>query len=189
MADSIYCYPESNVLVNKLNIRDLEKLHTIERKLTNLRVMELIENPIYGDFDLLHLQSIHYYIFQDIYEWAGKVRTVDIAKGNMFCKVQFIYDQAKDIFNGLRKEKFLIDYNKDDFIKKIAYYFSEINALHPFREGNGRTQREFIRLLAAYNGYKIKFTNITPDEMIKASEESFMCDYRLMEKLFYNCII
>lgn len=189
MEDHVYCYPGSNVLINKLDIRDLDKLHEVERKLTNLRIMELIENPIDGEYDLAHLMKIHYYIFQDIYDWAGKVRTVDIAKGNMFCNVKFIFNQAEDIFEKLRKDNLLKGFLREDFIKKIAFYFSEINALHPFREGNGRTQREFIRSLAAYNGYQIKFVNITEDEMIRASQESFLCNYELMERLFSKCIV
>lgn len=148
MSDTVYCYPNSNVLVNKLGIKDKDKLSVIERKLTMLRLLELFEKPIYGKFDLRHLQSIHGYIFQDVYEWRGKIRTVDIAKGNMFCNVKFIESQAKNIFSNLRNDKYLEGLCREDFISKLAYYFSEINALHPFREGNGRSQREFIRMLA-----------------------------------------
>lgn len=105
MSDRIYCYPEWDILINKLNIHDLNKLNEAERKLTQLRINDLITSPVCGNYYLKHLQKIHRYIFQDLYEWAGKIRTVDIAKSNMF-------------------------------IKKIAYYFSEINALHPFRDGH-----------------------------------------------------
>lgn len=118
MEDHVYCYPGSNVLINKLDIRDLDKLHEVERKLTNLRIMELIENPIDGEYDLAHLMKIHYYIFQDIYDWAGKVRTVDIAKGNMFCNVKFIFNQAEDIFGKLRKDNLLKGFLREDFRKK-----------------------------------------------------------------------
>jgi cell filamentation protein len=86
MSDTRYCYPNSDVLINKLNIREQDKLYTFERRLTMLRLLELMDNPIRGQFDFRHLKEIHAYIFQDIYDWAGKVRTVDIAKGNMFCK-------------------------------------------------------------------------------------------------------
>lgn len=158
--DSKYCYPNSDVLINKLNIRDLNKLHEAERKLTSLRELELMETPIKGNFDFRHLQKIHEFIFQDIYEWAGRIRTVDIAKSNMFCKVQFIESQAEDIFKQLENDMYLIGLNKELLIKKLAYYFSEINALHPFREGNGRTQREFIRELAMHNGLVVHFRGL-----------------------------
>ena len=80
MSDTVYCYPNSNVLINKLGIKDKDKLSVIERKLTMLRLLELFEKPIYDKFDLRHLQSIHGYIFQDIYDWSCKIRNVDIAK-------------------------------------------------------------------------------------------------------------
>lgn len=188
MADTVYCYPNSNVLRNKLDIREQGKLSKFERKLTMLRLTELIERPIEGAFDLKHLEAIHAYIFQDIYEWAGKLRTVDIAKGNMFCNVKFISSQADEIFGKLRNDRYLEGLSKDVFVKKLAFYFSEINALHPFREGNGRSQREFIRSLAIRNGYLLKFAEISEAEMIKASQDSFLCDYNAMEVLFHKCV-
>lgn len=188
MADTIYCYPNSNVLINKLDIKEQEKLYKLERKLTMLRLMELIEHPIEGAFDLRHLQAIHAYIFQDVYEWAGKIRTVDIAKGNMFCNVMFISSQADEIFGKLREDRYLEGLSRDAFIKKLAFYFSEINALHPFREGNGRSQREFIRSLVIKNGYIIRFADISEAEMLEASQDSFLCDYDAMEKLFNKCV-
>ena len=75
MPDTKYCYPDTDVLINKLDIRDLDKLHIFERKLTMLRLLELLDKPINGKFDFKHLQAIHAYIFQDVYDWAGKVRT------------------------------------------------------------------------------------------------------------------
>lgn len=186
--DLKYCYPNSDILINKLNIRDKDKLSEMERKLTAFRALELIEEPMEGQFDFRHLQRIHAFLFQDIYEWAGEVRTVDIAKGTMFCKVQFIMSQAEEIFSKLEADKFLNGFSKEKMIPKLAYYFSEINALHPFREGNGRAQREFIRQLAMYNGYILRFTKITKDEMLEASKDSFLCKYDKMKKLFEKII-
>lgn len=179
MPDRIYCYPDSDVLKNRMGLRDSERLSQLERRLTMLRLLELIDKPIRGKFDLKHLQAIHKYIFQDVYEWAGEIRKVDIAKGNMFCNVRFLSSQATEIFGKLKEE---------DFIRRLAYYFSEINALHPFREGNGRSQREFIRCLALYNGYVVNFANASKEEMMKASEDFFLCNYRAMEQLFKKCI-
>lgn len=78
MPDELYCYPGSNVLKNKMGIQDIEQLHEIERKLTMLRILELLDKPVRGAFDLKHLQAIHAYIFQDVYDWAGELRKVDI---------------------------------------------------------------------------------------------------------------
>lgn len=188
MSDTKYCYPDSDVLVNKLDIRDPNKLQIFERKLTMLRLLELIDKPIEGKFDLKHLQAIHAYIFQDVYDWAGKIRTVDIAKGNTFCNVRFISSQADAIFSKLKEEYYLAGLEEYMFTKRLAYYFSEINALHPFREGNGRSQREFIRSLALKNGYLIYFEKVSKEEMLIASKKSFMCDYEDMEKIMAKCI-
>lgn len=188
MADRIYCYPDSDVLKNKIGIRDMGKLQQVERRLTMLRILELIDNPVLGKFDLEHLKMIHRYIFQDVYDWAGEIRKVDIAKGNMFCNVNFIEGQAAEIFRKLRDENYLQGLSNEDAAGRLAYYFSEINALHPFREGNGRSQREFIRTLALHIGYVINFANASKEEMIKASEDSFLCDYGRMEHLFAKCI-
>lgn len=188
MSDTKYCYPDSDVLVNKLDIRDPNKLQIFERKLTMPRLLELIDKPIEGKFDLKHLQAIHAYIFQDVYDWEGKIRTVDIAKGNTFCNVRFISSQADVIFSKLKEEYYLAGLEEYMFTKRLAYYFSEINALHPFRKGNGRSQREFIRSLALKNGYLIYFEKASKEEMLIASKKSFMCDYEDMEKIMAKCI-
>ena len=188
MSDRIYCYPDSDVLMNKLNIHDAEKLQEAERKLTMLRLIDLLDRPVGGKFDFKNLQTIKKYIFQDIYPWAGKVRSVDIAKSNMFCKVQFIETQADEIFGKLKNDCYLEGLPKEKFAKKAAYYFSEINALHPFREGNGRTQREFIRQLAYQSGYILHFSAISEQEMVQASIDSFVCNYKKMEALFIKII-
>ena len=188
MPDELYCYSGSNVLKNKMGIQDKERLHETERKLTMLRIMELLDKPLRGAFDLKHLQAIHAYIFQDVYDWAGEIRKVDIAKGNMFCNVMFLSGQAEEIFGRLKAENYLYGLEEDGFAARLAYYFSEINALHPFREGNGRSQREFIRCLALHNGYVINFVNVGKNEMLEASRESFLCEYGAMESLFRKCL-
>ena len=188
MPDKKYCYKDSDILINKFDIRDVKKLKLAERKLTMLRLLELFDDPIEGRFDLAHLQNIHRYIFQDIYEWSGEIRTIDIAKEHMFCNEKFIRPQADEIFLKIKKESYLGKLDNDGFIKRLAYYLGEINALHPFREGNGRSQREFIRALALRNGYVIHYDRITPKEMISASIKSFMCNYCEMEELIKKCI-
>lgn len=188
MNDRLYCYEGSDVLINKLDIHDAETLAVAERKLTSLRILELMRHPAEGRFDLSRLCSIHQYIFQDVYEWAGKMRDVDIAKGNLFCKAEYLDMESRRIFKELNSEKALRQMSMQTRNETLAYYFSEINALHPFREGNGRTQREFIRQLTLSEGYIIEFYRITEDEMLYASKESFLCNYRPMEDLFQRCL-
>ena len=186
--DSIYCYPDSDVLVNKLNIKDNDTLNEAERKYTAIRGWELIHHPISGKFDLKHLQAIHKHLFQDLYEWAGEIRTVDIAKTNLFCLARFIDSYAEDIFGKLKSDNYLIGLSKDELVKKCAYYFCEINALHPFREGNGRSQREFIRELALNAGWNLDWYKVEPEEMLEASIASFDEDNSKMEKVLAKAI-
>ena len=178
-----YCYPNSRVLKNQLGIHDFDELYNEECNLSNLRARELLNAPIQGRFDFKHLQKIHQYLFQDIYDWAGQVRTVDIAKGNLFCLCFAIDSEASRIFTELKSEKYLRGLSAGDFAKRLAYYLAEINALHPFREGNGRTQREFIRQLASHNNYFLSYAGISKNQMIEASVASFKLDYAPLENL------
>ena len=145
--DNKYCYEGTDILKNKLNIKNDEKLYEVERKLTALRTKDLYKKPVKGDFDLEHLKKIHKHIFQDIYEWAGEIRDVDIAKSNLFCLTQYIDTFANEIFTGLKKENHLKDLDKEEFSKRCAYYFCEINALHPFREGNAEVKENLLENL------------------------------------------
>ena len=186
--DNKYCYPDSDVLVNKLNIKDNDKLSNAERELTSHRQKDLLVHPISGEFNLKHLQAIHKHLFQDLYEWAGEIRTVDIAKTNLFCLARFIDSYAEDIFGKLKSDNYLVGLPKDEFVKKCAYYFCEINALHPFREGNGRSQREFIRELALNAGWSLDWYKVEPEEMLEASITSFDEDNSKMEKVLAKAI-
>jgi cell filamentation protein len=187
--DSYYCYPNSFVLKNKLNIRDMEVLKSAEREITSLRTTQAMLNRIDGNFDFEHLKKIHYFLFGDIYEWAGRIRTVNISKGNQFCLCEYIQDQMDEIFKKLCQENFLKDYNeKIEIAGKLAYYLGEINSIHPFREGNGRAQRMFIEHLAASLGYQLDFMKISREEMLEASARSFVMDYEMMEELMLRAL-
>ena len=183
--DNSYCYQDSCILKNKLGIKNKEQLEEAERNITALRILQLKTGELRGEPNFKYLCKIHKHIFGDIYSWAGKIRTVDISKGNMFCNSQFILENAEDIFNRLKKENYLQDYKDvNKMSERLAYYLSEINALHPFREGNGRAQREFIIVLARRAGYVVDFSKVSQEEMIQASEEAFYCDYRHMNEIF-----
>ena len=116
---SDYCYPDSDVLINKLNITNSKDLFDAELELTSIRLQELQENPLKGDFDFLHLKAIHKYIFQDIYEWAGKERTVELGKGNLFCLTRFIDDYANSVFSKYHTQCYSA---KDNFVNFIQVF-------------------------------------------------------------------
>lgn len=186
--DKKYCYPNSNVLINKFDIQDSEKLEAIERQITSSREFELKKQPINGKFDLKHLQEIHKTIFGDIYSWAGNLRDVDIAKTRTFCFNQYISTIADDIFDELKKDKFLVGLEKSDFIDKLSYYMGEVNALHPFREGNGRTQRHFFAQLAEYAGYSLDFSKTDKQTLLTADINAMDGKYDKLKNILANCI-
>lgn len=174
--DSTYCYPESKVLKNKLNIKDASKLIEAERNITAIRILELKLELPNGELNAGYYKALHYHIFQDIYEWAGKTRTVNISKGSSFCSFQYIDLQLDELFQKLNMNIPAM-MQQDSIYLELAYYLSELNAIHPFREGNGRTQRAFIEILAARLGWEVDFSSVSAEEMITASINSFYGDY------------
>ena len=186
--DSEYCYPRTYVLKNKLNITDENELKSAERSITSLRMAQLTQNPIEGKLDFNYLKNIHKFIFGDIYEWAGTIRTVNISKGNSFCRCEFIEEQMESIMRKLEKENYLENLNIEMLAERLAYYIGEINAIHPFREGNGRTQRMFIEFLALKNGFLLDFATISNEEMLEASVQTFNLEYELMSNLLLRAL-
>lgn len=170
MAFDPYVYPGTTVLKNKFHTKDRNFLQKIERPFTIKRSEEFDKKHLPEKFDYIYFKSIHRYIFQDIYEWAGEQRTVDLAKdGHVFCRVTEIESTAEKIFSKLDKENNFKNLTKEELSHKLSDLFFEVNQLHPFREGNGRTQRQFLSNLAKINGYELDFKNISSDEMIKIS--------------------
>jgi cell filamentation protein len=172
-----YLDPATGVLKNRFSITDEATLEATEASLVALRSYELAQQPLAGGFDLAHLQAIHRYLFGDVYEWAGQLRTIDIAKGgDAFAHHAYIGVAAKPIFAQLAREERLAGLEPPAFSARAAHYLGEMNALHPFREGNGRAQREFISHLAHANGYYIAWESVAPAQMLRASIESFQGD-------------
>ena len=167
-----YTYP-NGVLKNKHHIQDEKLLEELERTTVAIRIIQLRENPIKGKFDLAHLRKIHHHLFQDIYDWAGKTRTVDISKGDSrFCSYHLIQSYSETIAKKFKQQQWSKNISPEQFSEQAAYFLGEYNAVHPFREGNGRAIREMIGQLAKQNGYDIHWENITQEQMIKASEVS-----------------
>ena len=187
--DTVYCYPGTEVLINNFGEHDPKILSQLERMCTAARIVDLLKKPVSGNFDLTHLKKIHHYIFQDIYTWAGQFRMVNISKELLFCDVSFIEKELTKLFLKLREEKYLKDCSEDNIASRAAYYLGEINAVHPFREGNGRTQREFIRELLLPAGFYVDYSRCNAKMMLYASINAFAGDYTLMTELFDKCIV
>jgi cell filamentation protein len=169
-----YAYPGSSVLRNLPGIRDERDLAEFELFHTVSRARELSTRPTRGDYNLKHLQAIHRYLFQDVYSWAGQLRTVDITKANSpFAHHAFITVEAQRLATELAAENRLRGLDQPRFVQRLAYHWGEWNALHPFREGNGRALREWTRQLAGTAGYDFQQHRIDPDQWNRASAASF----------------
>jgi cell filamentation protein len=151
-----YVYPGTNVLRNKADIRDADALKAFEYERSNLRAREIREQPLPERFDLAQLKKLHTQLFQDVYEWAGKTREIDIAKGgSMFAKPEYVESEAKRMSAELARENNLRNVEKAQFVERLAHHYGDWNALHPFREGNGRATREFLGQIARGAGYEL----------------------------------
>jgi cell filamentation protein len=172
-----YVDPATGVLKNRLGITDEATLEETEAALAATRSLELSETPLKGNLDLAHLQAIHRHLFRDVYEWAGELRKVDISKGEtMFAPHGYLESTAATVFQELAKETNLEGLDQEQFSERAAHYLGELNALHPFRDGNGRALREFVGHLAHANDYSIAWENVSRLRMLEAAIDSFRRD-------------
>ena len=186
---STYFYKNSDIFINYFDVRDEKILTQIETDITLNRISELSANPIKGRFGLTHLLRIHKYIFGDIYPFAGKTRNVNISKGTTpFCSCEYISESFEQIYSQLKKENYLKQLEINIFSESLAYYMSEINMIHPFREGNGRTIREYIRCLALANGYVINWNLLDQEHLLNAIIMSVNKDYSSLKDCLYKAL-
>lgn len=183
MSDDPYVYPDTDVLRNLRGIRDGEELGEFEARLTFLRGLQLASSPIAGEYDLTHLQALHRYLFTGLYEWAGELRTVVLAKTDLFCLPEHIESYGAEIFDKLAEESHLRGLDRELFIDRLAHYLGDVNALHPFRDGNGRAQRAFFAQLAADAGYRLDWQLVDQQANIDASVAAMQGDEVPMRKL------
>lgn len=167
------CYPGTTVLINKFNIRDEAKLNEVETVLVSARSAEWMEHPKTNSFDFAHYKAIHRFLFSDLYDWAGQIRTVDISKkGTRFCSAGKIEHQADLIFRHLKKRNGFTNLPRREFLDEIVDFYCATNDLHPFREGNGRTQRIFLFQLIRHAGYNLNWSEVDGDLLMIATIQS-----------------
>ncbi len=152
------------VLINRLGLTDAGALRRAEADLSFAALLRLATRPVPGGYDLEHLRAFHRQIFGAVYPWAGELRTVDIARTprDRFCHWAYIPEQSVLIFRALAAERLLTGLARGAFVARLAYYYGEINAIHPFREGNGRAQRAFLAQLAREAGWRLAWTALDP---------------------------
>jgi cell filamentation protein len=169
-----YCYPATTVLINRAGLRDRADLEAFEAEMVSQRFREPLPP---GRLTARHYCAIHRHLFQDVYAWAGKIRTVRIAKqGGAFCYPEHIEREMKRLFADLAAQEQFRGRNSGDLAVRAAHFFAELNAIHPFREGNGRTQLSFLVALAHRAGHPLDAGRLEPAEMLRAMARSFAGD-------------
>lgn len=171
-------YFDENIgdLRNLLGAKSSEELKELEPQIVFANELELESLKIPRTNDLAELLLIHRQLFKGVYDWAGKIRTVDIKKNaegaEYFLIVSKIQDAANYVFTELAKEEYLKNLPKENFVKRLAYFYDQLNYIHPFREGNGRTQRVFWNRIAKDAGYELDWSLIVGDENDEASRSA-----------------
>ncbi len=185
-------YPNTTVFVNLLNISSSQKLRNKEAGFTVIRSIELLQKPALTPqtFNFMHLRSIHHYLFQDLYEWAGKPRSYDMRKnGNEFTPAKYLAKYEEQVFT--RSIKFANCQQRPSISKattKLASCLGILNTYHPFPEGNGRTQRIFISELANTFQYFINWDLAHPWEIVETSKQVHIGNYAPLENLIKRII-
>ena len=200
-SQSKYCYPNSNVLINNFNIQNQENLNKAERNITALMLLKLQTSPIPEAnklFSVEYFIDLHKQVFEHIYPFAGKIRNENMIKGNTpFCRPEFIYNYLNMLFEKMFEDVKKIK-TKEDIITFLAYYYSEINIVHPFREGNGRIMREFLRQVVEFLNkvlnfnLELDFSNVTEEDkenLMNGSISSAVTgNLDLLKKFFMNVL-
>jgi cell filamentation protein len=187
MNEDPHLYPGTQILRNKLDIRDQTLLDETERRLVTQRIRQGVPT---GNIDLRHLQAIHRHLFQDIYKWAGEIRTLEISKGgHQFQFQKYIQTGMADVHRRIVATNYLQGLSQKDFAERAAAIIGDVNYVHPFREGNGRTQLQFLKQLAERAGHSIDLTKLKPDQWLQASKEAHQARYGAMARAIESALI
>ncbi|MEN5065217.1 putative adenosine monophosphate-protein transferase Fic [Achromobacter aegrifaciens] len=182
-----YCYPSSFTLRNRLDIRDDALLAQAEQDLSEIAASQIdFSLPPY---DLAYLKRLHRTLFQDLYDWAGELRTIDISKGGTrFCNTSRIEPEADKIFAALARANWFKELPRSALIAEAAVAYGDLNMIHPFREGNGRAQRLLFEHLIINAGYEISWWSVEQREWVDANVAAVICDYAPLEAVFQRCV-
>jgi cell filamentation protein len=169
-----YCYPGTDILINRMGIRNRATLEAFEAEMSSERATEPLPG---GPFTADHYLAIHHHLFQDVYDWAGRIRTIRISKGSSaFCYPEYIEQELTKLFQRLAADNELSGLDRKQFAAKGASFIAELNAIHPFREGNGRTQLVFLVELSERAGHPLNLDRLDPAAILSATIASFSTD-------------
>ncbi|NDJ56059.1 putative adenosine monophosphate-protein transferase Fic [Enterobacteriaceae bacterium 4M9] len=182
-----YFWPGIQVLRNRLDIRENHRLLQAEQELTALRAATLTLGP--EQRGLPHLCAIHHHLFQDLFDWAGEIRTVDIYQDDTrFCHFDYIEKEGNALMQALEDEAWLTGLDSAEFAARLAHYYCEINVLHPFRFGNGRAQRIFFEQLALHAGYSLDWRKVEREPWRAANQAGAMGDLAPLVAIFSEVV-
>ncbi len=180
VAPDPYCYKNSTVLKNRPGLHAQAALDAFEAISTAQRAEEPLPD---GRLSVRHYCRIHRHLFHDVYSWAGRFRTVRLSKdGSTFCYPEFIAQEMHNLFDDLRKRHFLRGLDRSNFVSRSAAFLATLNAIHPFREGNGRAQMSFFALLADQAGLPLALAALEPKRFLQAMVASFSGDEKPLRR-------
>ncbi|MBP5433026.1 Fic family protein [Ruminococcus sp.] len=183
------CYPGTTVLINKLGIKDQNELDAVEKQITLLRGIQAEQQMEFKNVDFDFYKGLHSLLFGDLYDWAGCLRTINISKkGTVFCDHSQLENVGTKKFERLEKLGFLCGMQEGSFFDELAELYHDMNMLHPFREGNGRTLRLFITLLVRNTGRDIDFAKCGSDIMMIAAVKAAEGDISVLRTVLSDII-
>ena len=183
------CYPGTTVLINNLNIRNEAALNEAEALSTFVNASKLEQNPLEGGFDFAHYKAVHHFLFSDLYDCAGQIRTVNISKkGTRFCPAEEIEQRAELVFGRLKACNYYRELPRDEFVEEIVDFYCATNELCPFREGNIRAQRAFLAQLIRRAGYDNNWASIDRDLLMIATIQAAQGVTDLLRQIFHDRI-
>lgn len=181
-----YLYPGLDIMRNRLNIRQQQRLEQAAYEMTALRAATIELGPLVRG--LPHLRTIHRQLYQDIFDWAGQLREVDIYQGDTpFCHFAYIEKEGNALMQDLEEEGYLVGLEKAKFVERLAHYYCEINVLHPFRVGSGLAQRIFFEQLAIHAGYQLSWQGIE-EAWNQANQSGAMGDLTALQMIFSKVV-
>jgi cell filamentation protein len=184
--DDPYCYPGTAILINKLGLRDQKTLDAFEAEISFQRSAESLPS---GRLTYTHYRAIHRHLFQDVYAWAGKTRTVRISKGgSTFCYPEHIDQEMTKLFRAFSRAEHFRQSSPRAFAKQAAHFVAELNAIHPFREGNGRAQLTFLTLVAEKAAHPLLLTRMNPGRVMQAVISSFAGEEGFLTQTIFDLI-
>ena len=167
--DDPYAYKGTTTLKNRLGLRNADQLEAFELEMTTIRASEPLPR---GRYDAPHYRRVHRHLFQDVYAWAGSYRTVRTAKGgNPFCFPEHIEAQMNRLFETIGAV--VNAAGAEVFVPEAARFLGELNAIHPFREGNGRSQLTFMAIVGQAAGYPLAFDRVRRETFLPAMISSY----------------